>query len=112
MRLVFLYDSDDGDGRDDVNIAHGGSAAVDRSKGRQKRRRRTVQHRMDVDEQQTVGEIKETVRRNLRLPGDESSASSESHDRQVDFTSRSILEQDFHSVLRSPRPFICSSSLN
>ena len=40
-------------------------------------------HLIDVDEQQTVGEIKEMVRRALRLGDDEGLAGSESHQRKI-----------------------------
>ena len=38
---------------------------------------------MDIDDQQTVGEIKEAVRRALRLGDDEGLAGSESHQRKI-----------------------------
>jgi len=68
MRVSFVYDEDEGN--------EGGRHL-------RRRRGRRPQLQMDIEDRQTVGEIKELVRSSLKLPTDEISASSDSHERQV-----------------------------
>lgn len=68
MRVLFVFDEDDSD---------------DKRRSLKHRRGPKIQQQIDVNDHQTVGEVKELVRRTLRLPTDEISASSEFHERHV-----------------------------